>query len=157
MNSDPSAHFTNEQLNELKNIGCKPNNIRKPNRPYFKKSALEYGPTWRDKRDFVQRLCYDLQMEPGSIEKLRENYEIISHFQFRGFKYGIITSAAVFLFMPVVRRQLFLRRLLISSLPFFWFMKWGYTWGHEKWWRKTYPVVASYEIGSGLRSKFTGK
>ena len=157
MNINPLAKYTNEELEEYRNIGCKSGENKRPNRPFFKKSALEYGPTWRDKREFVHKIIYDINMEPAAKGMLKEHYDIISHFQFRGFKYGVITSAGVFFFMPVIRRQLFVRRLLLSSIPFLWFMKWGYTWGHEKWWRKTYPVVASFEIGSGLRSKFTGK
>ena len=155
--NDMKKNFTLDEFREYSNIGAKPIEIKRPNRPYFKKSAMEYGPTWREKREFVHDLIYKLNLDPSGKAALKEHYELISHYQIRGFKYGAVTSAAVFFLMPVVRRQMFLRRFFLSMIPFLWFMKWGYTWGHEKWWRKSYPVIATYEIGSGLRSKFTGK
>ena len=75
----------------------------------------------------------------------------------RGIKYGIVTSAAVYFFFPVVRRLTFLRRFTVSMFPMYYFCKWGYTWGHEHFWRKAKEVVVSYEMYSGTRNKFTMK
>ena len=42
-------------------------------------------------------------------------------------------------------------------LPMAYFMRWGYVWGHENWWRRAKEVVVTYEIFTGTRSKFTMK
>jgi hypothetical protein len=63
----------------------------------------------------------------------------------------------VFVFFPVVRRQPFLRRFAISMLPMIFFLRWGYIWGHEHYWRRVKEVVVTYEIFAGVRSKFSMK
>ena len=75
----------------------------------------------------------------------------------RGLKYGLASSAAVYLCMPVVRKQPFTRRFLISMLPMYYFLKWGHTWGHENFWRRAKEVTVTYEIFTGTRSRFTSK
>ena len=128
-----------------------------PLKAYYKKVCTEAGPTWADRKAFVHDLATNSLISPAAKRKLRENEAIIPHFQFRGFKYGSAVALAVFFFMPVVRKQTFLRRAGISLLPFAGFMSWGYTWGHENWWRQTYEIVANYEIYLGNRSRFTMK
>ena len=157
MLSGNNARFSDDEMKELSDFSLKQQNLRRESRPFFKKSGFEHGPTWDQRKEFVRRLIHDSTIDPEAKERLNKHFEIIQHFQLRGFKYGLLTSAAVFFFLPVVNRQLFLRRLAISSIPMFVFLKWGHTWGHEKWWRKSYPVIVTYEIGAGVRSKFTGK
>ena len=77
--------------------------------------------------------------------------------QFRGFKYGITAGLFTFFLMPIVRQQPFVRRFVIASLPFAYFMKAGYVWGHEIYWRKAKEVVVTYEMLSGTRSNYTMK
>ena len=88
---------------------------------------------------------------------LKECEEWVPKYQLRGLKYGITSSGLVFFLMPVVRRQPFLRRFGISMIPMAWFMRWGYVWGHENYWRRAKEVVVTYEIYTGARSKFTIK
>ncbi len=78
-------------------------------------------------------------------------------YQLRGLKYGISTSLLVYFFFPVVRRQPFLRRFTIAMIPMAFFLRWGYVWGHEHYWRRVKEVVVPFEINSGTRSKFTMK
>jgi hypothetical protein len=81
----------------------------------------------------------------------------VPKYQLRGFKYGLTTSLATFFLMPVVRKQPFLRRFLISMIPMTFFLRWGYVWGHENYWRRVKEVLVTYEIFAGTRSKFTMK
>jgi hypothetical protein len=39
----------------------------------------------------------------------------------------------------------------------FFFLRWGYVWGHENYWRRVKEVTVTYEIFAGARSKFTMK
>ena len=78
-------------------------------------------------------------------------------YQLRGFKYGCTASLAVFFFFPVVRKQPFLRRFVIAMVPMAGFLRWGYVWGHENYWRRVKEVLVTYEIYAGTRSKFTMK
>ena len=88
---------------------------------------------------------------------LTECEDWVPRYQLRGFKYGCTVSAAVFFLMPVVRRQPFVRRFAVSMLPMFFFMRWGYVWGHENYWRRVKEITVTYEIFVGTRSKFTMK
>jgi hypothetical protein len=88
---------------------------------------------------------------------LRGCEEWIPKYQLRGFKYGLAGSTLTFFLFPVVRQQTFVRRFAISMLPMAYFMRWGYVWGHENWWRRAKEVVVTYEILNGTRSKFTMK
>lgn len=81
----------------------------------------------------------------------------IPKYQMRGLKYGLLTSALTYALFPVVRKQPFVRRFAISMLPMAYFIRWGYVWGHENWWRRAKEVVVTYEIFAGTRSKFTMK
>ena len=81
----------------------------------------------------------------------------VPKYQLRGLKYGLTMSLAIFFFMPVVRKQTFVRRFLISQIPMFFFLRWGYVWGHENYWRRVKEVTVTYEIFIGTRSKFTMK
>mmetsp|Transcript_6869 Transcript_6869/g.6018 ORF Transcript_6869/g.6018 Transcript_6869/m.6018 type:complete len:157 (-) Transcript_6869:35-505(-) len=152
-----TANFTPEELNELEGISGISQGNRFERRPFYRKTGFEHGPSWHDRKEYVHRLIYDSNIDLEGKRRLKENFNIVPHFQSRGFKYGLVVSSSVFFFLPVVKRQLFLRRLAISSIPLIVFLRWGYIWGHQTWWRKTYPVVTTYEVGAGLRNQFTGK
>ena len=152
-----TANYTNEELRELEDISSIESGNRTSRRPYFRKTGFEFGPTWAQKKEFVHKLITDSNMNLEGKKRLRDNYDLIQHYQFRGFKYGLIASSAVFFLLPVVKRQLFVRRLALSLIPMAVFMRWGYNWGHKHWWRKSYPVVTTYEVVVGNRSQFTGK
>ena len=129
----------------------------KPNRAFYQKSMGELAPTWAQRRELVTYLIEESNISPISKNYLKDCEEWVPKYQLRGFKYGLVTSAATFLFFPVVRRQTFVRRFACSMLPMFYFMKWGYTWGHENMWRRAKEVVVTYEILAGARHKFTMK
>ena len=59
--------------------------------------------------------------------------------------------------MPVVRRQPFVKRFFVSAIPFAYFMRWGYVWGHENYWRRAKEVVVTYEIFVTSRNQFSMK
>ena len=130
---------------------------QKPLEAFYKKSMGEHGPTWEERRELVTYLIHDSNISPISKVYLQECEEWVPKYQYRGFKYGLLTSSATFLFFPVVRRQGFVRRFAFSMLPMYYFMKWGHTWGHENFWRRAKEVVVTYEILAGTRSKFTMK
>ena len=99
----------------------------------------------------------DAAISPTAKVYLQECEHWVPKYQLRGFKYGLTSSMAVFFLMPVVRKQPFLRRFLISQIPMMFFLRWGYVWGHENYWRRVKEVTVTYEIFSGARSKFTMK
>ena len=105
----------------------------------------------------VHWLIYNSNITPVSKNYLKECDEWIMKYQLRGFKYGLASSTLVFFTFPVIRRQNFVRRFAFSMLPMAYFLRWGYIWGHENWWRRCKEVVVTYEIFSGTRSKFTMK
>jgi hypothetical protein len=102
-------------------------------------------------------LINDSNISPASKVYLKEQEFWVPHYQLRGLKYGLTTSLMVYFFMPVVRKQPFLRRSAIAALPLAFFLRWGYIWGHENYWRRVKEVVVTYEIFAGVRSKFTTK
>ena len=138
-------------------LNARSEGTRKPNVAFYRKSMGEQGPTWSEKRDFVRWLINDSNVSPQGKLFLQSSYDWIPKYQLRGFKYGLVSSTFVFFFFPVVRRAPFVQRFAFSMLPMVFFMKWGYTWGHENFWRRAKEVVVTYEIYSGVRSKFTMK
>lgn len=114
-------------------------------------------PSNKEKREFVHWLIHESNISKASKEYLKECDEWVPKYQLRGFKYGLVTSTATFFLFPVIRRQPFVRRFALSMLPMAYFMRWGYVWGHENWWRRAKEIVVTYEIFSGTRSKFTMK
>ena len=129
----------------------------RPEEAYYKKSGYEVAPSNYEKREFVHWLIYDSNISPASKNYLKECDEWILKYQLRGLKYGLASSTLVFLTFPVIRRQPFVRRFAFSMLPMAYFLRWGYVWGHENWWRRAKEVVVTYEILNGTRSKFTTK
>ena len=152
-----AAGFSPEEMRDFNELNAKARASRRESKPYYRKSGFEHGPTWAQKKEFVHNLINEIDLDLEAKLRLQENMASISHFQFRGFKYGLVTSAAVFFCFPVIRKQMFLRRLALSSIPMMVFLKWGYEWGHQNFWRKSYPVITTYEIGIGTRSHYTGK
>ena len=138
-------------------LNNRPDYIKKPEQAYFKKNALENGPSWAEKREFVHFLIHESNISAASKKYLNECDHWVPKYQMRGFKYGLVTSGLTFFFFPVVRKQTFTRRFAFSMLPMAFFMRWGYVWGHENWWRRAKEVIVTYEIYSGTRSKWTMK
>ena len=102
-------------------------------------------------------LINEANISPQAKVYLEECENWVPKYQLRGFKYGFTTSLITFLFFPVIRRQPFVRRFLACMVPMFFFMRWGYVWGHENYWRRVKEVTVTYEIFTGARSKFTMK
>lgn len=129
----------------------------KPSEAYYKKGAMELEPTNKEKREFVHFLIHESNISAASKNYLQETENWIPKYQLRGFKYGLVTSALTYAFFPVIRRQPFVRRFACAMVPMAYFMRWGYVWGHENWWRRAKEVVVTYEIFAGTRSKLTMK
>ena len=76
MNYDGSAAFdgkyTKEEFDRIMQIGGRPDNVKKPDMPFFKKNAMEFGPSWAEKREFVHWLINESTMSPASKTYLRE-------------------------------------------------------------------------------------
>jgi hypothetical protein len=158
MNNDLfGGRYTSEEVQRILQINARPTTLMKPEEAYYKKSAMELEPTNKEKREFVHFLIYESNISQASKQYLQDTEKWIPKYQLRGLKYGIVTSALTFACFPVIRRQPFVRRFAISMLPMAYFLKWGYTWGHENWWRRAKEVVVTYEIFAGTRSKFTMK
>ena len=152
-----SGQYSVDEIKRIMEINARPNLLMKPDEAFYKKSATENGPTWAEKREFVHWLINDSNISESSKRYLRENDFWVQKYQLRGLKYGLVSSAATYMFFPVIRRQPFVRRFSISMLPMAYFLNWGYVWGHENWWRRAKEVVVTYEIYCGNRSKFTMK
>ena len=149
--------YSMEEMNRIMEIGERPDAYQKPDMPFYKKSAREFGPSWAEKRELVHWMINESTVSPATKKYLKECDHWVPKYQLRGFKYGLVTSAATFFLFPVVRKQTFARRFALSMLPMAFFMRWGYVWGHEHWWRRAKEVVVTYEIFTGTRSKITMK
>ena len=152
-----SGRYSKDEIQRILEINARPDALKKPDAPFYKKNALENAPSWKEKREFVHWLINDSNISPISKRYLEENQYWLEKYQLRGLKYGLFASTATFFFFPVIRRQTFVRRFGISMLPMAYFMNWGYVWGHENWWRRQKEVVVTYEIFAGTRSKMTMK
>ena len=102
-------------------------------------------------------MIHDSNISPAAKKYLRECDHWVQKYQLRGVKYGLVTSTATFFLFPVIRKQTFARRFVFSMVPMAFFLRWGYVWGHENWWRRAKEVVVTYEIFTGTRSKMTMK
>ena len=149
--------YTIEELQKIVGMGARTHGVKKPNQAFFQKNTGEYGPTWAERRAFVTFLIEDSDIQPQAKVHLMECEKWVPRFQIRGFKYGVASAFATYMFMPVVRNQPFVRRFAISMIPFYNFMKWGYVWGHENFWRRAKDTVVYYEIIAGTRSLYTMK
>ena len=152
-----NGDYSIEQLEKLYSFNMVEDKSRTPNVAFYKKSMGELGPSWKQRREFVQFLVNESNVSPISKKYLMDCEDWIPRYQLRGFKYGLLSSSLVYLFFPVIRRQPFTRRFAFSMMPMFYFMKWGHTWGHENFWRRAKEVVVTYEIMNANRSKFTMK
>ena len=158
MNGDLlGGKYTIEELETIYSMNKRESGSNKPNKAFYQKSMGEVAPSYSDKRELVTYLINDSNITPISKNYLRDCEDWIPRYQYRGFKYGLLTSTLTYAFFPVVRRQTFVRRFAFSMLPMFYFMKWGWTWGHENFWRRAKEVVVTYEIYTGTRSKMTMK
>jgi hypothetical protein len=158
MNNDLyGGKYTADEIQRIMQINARPTVLRKPEEAWYRKSATELEPSYKEKRELVHWLINDSNISLQSKEYLKECDTWVPKYQLRGFKYGLVTASATYFLMPVVRRQPFVRRFACSMIPMAYFMRWGYVWGHENWWRRAKEVVVTYEIFSGTRSKFTMK
>ena len=149
--------YTNEEVMRILEINSRPQGLVKPEEAYYTKNAMEKGPSYAEKRELVHFLIHESNISLASKRYLEELDFWVPKYQLRGLKYGLVASTGTFLFFPVIRRQPFVRRFAISMLPMAYFMRWGYVWGHENWWRRAKEVVVTYEIFVGTRSQFTMK
>ena len=78
--------------------------MQKPNVAFYKKNMGEHAPSWREKREFVNYLIEEGNISPISKNYLRDSYDWIPRYQYRGFKYGLVASSATYLFFPVIRK-----------------------------------------------------
>ena len=158
MNGDLlGGRYSQEDVKRILEINARPVTLRKPTNAFYKKSAMELEPSWAEKRELVHWLIHDSNISNSSKNYLEGCEVWVPKYQMRGFKYGLLSSTLTFCFWPVIRRQPFARRFCISMIPMAYFMRWGYVWGHENWWRRAKEVVVTYEIFAGTRSKFTMK
>ena len=135
--------YSVDELSKIFEMNKRMEGTMKPNDAFYQKSMRELKPSWAQKREFVHFLINDSNVSPISKNYLKDAEAAVAKWQYRGFKYGLLSSTLTYAFFPVIRRQPFTRRFLFSMLPFAYFMNWGHVWGHE--------------IFAGTRSKFTMK
>ena len=152
-----SGRYSTDEVQRILQIGARSDSMKKPDEAFYRKSATELEPSWAEKREFVHWLINDSNISQASKRYLVENDHWVQKYQLRGLKYGMFSTAATYLFFPVVRKQPFVRRMGLSLIPMAYFLNWGYVWGHENWWRRAKEVIVTYEIYAGTRSKFTMK
>jgi len=151
------GRYTTDEVQRILNINARPQVLAKPDEAFYRKSATELEPTNKEKREFVHWLINESNISQQSKEYLKDCDHWVPKYQLRGLKYGMVASSATYLFFPVIKRQPFVRRFACSMVPMAYFLRWGYVWGHENWWRRAKEVVVTYEIFTGTRSKFTMK
>ena len=99
-----SGQYTVNQMDKINNFNSKTEGMQKPNQAMYQKSMGELAPTWSQRRALVTFLIEDSNISPISKNYLKECEDWVPRYQLRGFKYGLVTSAATFAFFPVVRR-----------------------------------------------------
>ena len=151
------GRYTGEEIERILEINARGPQFAKPENAFYTKSALENGPSWAEKREFVHFLINESNISLSSKKYLRECDHWVPKYQLRGLKYGLVASAGTYFFFPVIRRQPFLTRFTCAMVPMAYFMRWGYVWGHQHWWRRAKEIVVTYEIFVGTRSRFTMK
>ena len=73
MNGDIfSGKYTADEVTRILEINNRPDQQRKPEQAFYKKSAMENGPSWAEKREFVHWLINDSNVSPASKRWLRE-------------------------------------------------------------------------------------
>ena len=99
-----SGRYSREEIQRIMEINARPTALVKPEQAFYKKSAMENGPTWKEKREFVHWLINDSNISASSKMYLRDNQFWLEKYQLRGLKYGLFTSAMTYMFFPVIRR-----------------------------------------------------
>ena len=67
MNGDLyGGRYSQEEIQRILQINARPTALVKPEEPFFKKSALEHGPSNAEKREFVHWLINDSNISQQS-------------------------------------------------------------------------------------------
>ena len=67
-----SGRYTKDEVNRILEINSRPEQYKKPDNAFYKKSALEHGPSWAEKREFVHWLKNDSTISLSSKRYLEE-------------------------------------------------------------------------------------
>ena len=59
MNDLLGGKYTQEEVERLLNMNARPANFMKPFNAFYKKSAMEHGPTWHERKEFVSWLIHE--------------------------------------------------------------------------------------------------
>ena len=94
--------FNLKEIQELYQLGARPDHARKMEHGLYRKSSGEYGPTFEDKLKMVHWLLYKSEIDPSTKTLLREQEEILRDWESRGVKYALGFGLMTF-FFPVVR------------------------------------------------------
>ncbi len=73
-------NYTRAEKKEIEEMGLTRDDGRYPLRAWYRKVANEVGPTWAEKKEFVQQLAHTSLISPMGQTKLREAQEIIPHY-----------------------------------------------------------------------------
>ena len=68
-----SGRYTQDEVSRILDINARPTMLDKPDEAFYKKSALENGPSWAEKREFVHWMINDSNISASSKRYLREN------------------------------------------------------------------------------------
>ena len=68
-----SGRYTQDEVSRILDINARPTMLDKPDEAFYKKSALENGQSWAEKREFVHWMINDSNISASSKRYLREN------------------------------------------------------------------------------------
>ena len=67
------GRYSVDEVERILEINARPDPVHKPDQAYYKKNALEHGPSWAEKRDFVHWLIHESNITLSSKSYLIEN------------------------------------------------------------------------------------
>ena len=66
------GNYTLEQIDKITSMNMRERGTQKPNEAFYRKSMMELGPSWADKRELVRYLIHDSNITPISKNYLKE-------------------------------------------------------------------------------------
>ena len=67
MNGDLfGGQYTVDEVHKIMGINARPNLVKKPLNPVYRKNDTEHEPSWRQKREFVHWLIHESNISPNA-------------------------------------------------------------------------------------------
>ena len=68
-----SGRYSKDEIQRILEINARPTMLQKPDAAFYKKHAMENGPSWGEKREFVHWLINDSNISASSKLYLKDN------------------------------------------------------------------------------------